>query len=145
MTSPSPAPSASFTAAPSRALNIALWAGQVLLASFAFGGFMKLTVRIDQLPASGAWMADIPLWLLRTIGAVEILGAIGVILPAVTRIKPWLTPLAAAGLGIIMVLALVFHLARGEANLIAINIVLGAIAAFVAWGRTRRVPIRPRP
>ena len=143
MKSPTAAPAAT-AAAPSKALNLALWAGQVMLASFAIGGFMKLFMPIEPFAATSPWVAAIPPWLLRSIGAVEILGALGVILPAATRIKPWLTPLAAAGLAAVMALALVFHLARGEANLIPANIVLGAVALFVAWGRSRPAPIAPR-
>ena len=70
------------------------------------------------------------------------LGAIGLILPAATKIKPSLTPLAALGLLTIMILAMAFHLSRGEVQATPVNIVLGGLAAFVAWGRTKRAPIR---
>ena len=69
-------------------------------------------------------------------------GAIGLILPAATKIKPTLTPLAALGLLTIMILAMAFHLSRGEAQALPINMVLGGLAAFVAWGRTKKAPIR---
>jgi putative oxidoreductase len=71
-------------------------------------------------------------------------GALGLVVPSATRIKPWLTPLAGAGLLTVMILASLFHLSRGEANLAPINVVLGALAAFVAWGRWKKAPIAPR-
>ena len=67
-----------------------------------------------------------------------------VILPAATRIKPWLTPLAGAGLTVIMVLAAIFHATRGEWPMIGINATLGGLAAFIAWGRFKKAPIRAR-
>jgi hypothetical protein len=66
------------------------------------------------------------------------------ILPSALRIKPVLTPLAGAGLVVIMCLAVLFHLSRGEAAVTPVNLVLGALAAFVAWGRYTRAPIAPR-
>lgn len=81
---------------------------------------------------------------MRFIGASEFLGALGLLLPALNRIKPGLTPLAAAGLVLIMLLAATFHVARGELFALPINFALGGIAAFVAWGRYRKGPIRAR-
>jgi len=80
----------------------------------------------------------------RFIGVVEVLGALGVVVPAATRIKPSLTPLAALGLTTVMVLASLTHLARGEVQMLPITIVLATLAAFVAWGRFRKAPIAPR-
>ena len=86
--------------------------------------------------------AQVPLALVRFIGISELLGAVGLILPALTKIKPLLTPLAALGLLTIMILAMGFHVSRGEAGTLPFNIVLGGLAAFVAWGRTSKAPIR---
>jgi hypothetical protein len=124
-------------------MNRALWIVQVLLAlNFGMAGVMKSTMPIDDLVKNGlAWAADMPLWLVRFIGVSELLGAIGLILPAALRIKPVLTPLAASGLLTIMVLAAGFHATRGEWSGIAFNVVLGALAAFVAWGRFKKAPI----
>ena len=135
---------AAVPAAPSKALNIGLWAAQVLLLSFLFGGWMKAATPVDQLAAQAAWMADIPEALLRFIGVMEIFGALGVMLPALARIKPWLTPVAATGLATVMVLAAAFHIARGELTLVPPNVILGGLAAFVAWGRFGKAPIPPR-
>ena len=71
------------------------------------------------------------------------LGAVGVVLPALTRVQPKLTPLAAAGLVVVMVLAMANHIMAGEFMIVP-NLVLGGLAAFVAWGRFKRAPIAPR-
>jgi hypothetical protein len=128
----------------SRALHIALWVAQMLLALvFGFAGFMKLATPIAELAKNGAWMQD---WwfLIRFIGTSEVAGALGLLLPSLSRIKPKLTTLAALGLLTIMVLATGFHLLRGEARHTPLTVALGALAAFVAWGRYRKVPIRAR-
>jgi hypothetical protein len=75
---------------------------------------------------------------------VELAGALGLFLPAATRILPRLTPLAAVGLATMMALAVPFHLVRSETVAIVFNLVLGSLAAFVAWGRGRRAPISAR-
>jgi uncharacterized membrane protein YphA (DoxX/SURF4 family) len=126
--------------------TIALWAVQLLLA-FAFGaaGFMKLTTPIADMGAMMNWVTVTPEWLVRFIGLVEILGALGMILPAATRILPWLTPLAALGFMVIQVLAIGLHASLGEtAMTLPVNLVLLALSAFVAWGRWRKSPIPPR-
>jgi putative oxidoreductase len=126
-------------------VNTALWIVQVLLAaSFGFAGGMKTTLPIAELAEQMGWPGDIPPALVRFIGAAQFAAAIGLILPAATRIRPILTPLAAAGLLTIMALAAGFHLFRGELGALPINFALGALAAFVAWGRFRRVPIPER-
>ena len=125
-------------------MNILLWLVQlVLAAAFGMAGFMKSTQPVDALVQAGiAWASQVPLPLVRFIGISELAGAIGLILPAATKIKPTLTPLAALGLLTIMILAMAFHLSRGEAQALPFNMVLGGLAAFVAWGRTKKAPIR---
>ena len=125
-------------------MNILLWLVQILLAAaFGMAGVMKATQPVDVLAANGiAWAPQVPLALVRFIGISELLGAVGLILPALTKIKPFLTPLAALGLLTVMILAMGFHVSRGEAGALPINIVLGGLAAFVAWGRTSKAPIR---
>jgi hypothetical protein len=91
-----------------------------------------------------AWTAGAPVWLVRGIALMEFLGAVGVILPAATRILPQLTVWAAAGLLAIQVLAIPFHLVRGEANVIGFNLIYVALAVFVLWGRARKAPVAPR-
>src|SRR5262245_1252234 len=105
-------------------MNIALWIVQVLLAlMFAGAGAMKAFSPIDELAKGIPWAHELP-YLVRFIGVAELLGALGLVLPAATRIKPGLTPLAALGIGIIMVLAMGFHATRGEWSSILGNAVL---------------------
>lgn len=121
-------------------MNKALWALQFLLAVlFAAAGFFKVATPLEELAVSLAYVADTPGWVTRLAGASELLGAVGLILPSVTRIKPVLTPIAAACLALVMVLALGLHVSRGEP--FVPNVVLGALCAFVAWGRFTKVPI----
>jgi putative oxidoreductase len=126
-------------------MKYALWIVQILLAlAFVAAGFMKLTTPVEQLAQNMVWVTDVPVWLLRFIGLAEVAGGLGLVLPALTRIQPQLTPLAAAGLALDMLLAAGFHLMRGEFGYIVPNLVLLALAAFVAYGRWNLLPIAPR-
>jgi putative oxidoreductase len=126
-------------------MKYALWIVQILLAlAFLAAGFMKLTMPIDQLAQSMVWPGDVPAWLVRFIGLAELAGALGLVLPALTRIQPQLTPLAGAGLALVQFLVIGFHLTRGEFGFIIPNIILLALAAFVAYGRWNLVPVAPR-
>jgi uncharacterized membrane protein YphA (DoxX/SURF4 family) len=118
-------------------MNLALWiVAIVLAASFAGSGLMKLLVPKDKLVKSGqGWAQDFGANNVRQIGFLEVLGAAGLILPAVTHIAPILVPLAAIGLALVMVGAAIVHARRHEAMNIAVNVVLLALAAFVVWGR----------
>ena len=128
-----------------KAMNISLWIVQILLAvMFGMSGGMKLMTPIDALAQQLGWPGAVPELLVRFIGLSEVAGALGLILPSLTRIRPSLTALAAAGLVVVMVLAAAFHLTRGEIQALPINLMLGGLAAFVAWGRTKKAPIRPR-
>ena len=130
---------------PRRALNVALWVVQILLAiAFGMSGLMKLTQPVADLAAQMAWVGSVPAALVRFIGLAELAGAVGLILPALTRIQPRLTALAALGLIVVMLLASVVHASRGEFGMLPVNLVLGALAAFVAWGRSKAAPIAPR-
>lgn len=126
--------------------NIGLWVAQAVLAAvYVMAGFMKLTQPIDALVASGmGYAGDYPEMLTRFIGTMEVLGAIGIILPAATRIAPFLTPLAALGFSTIQVLAIGLHTMRGEFQVLPVNLVLLALSLFVLWGRRRKAPIAPR-
>jgi putative oxidoreductase len=123
--------------------RIGLWVVQALLALvFAMSGSMKLALPYAELLKQGAWAESVPEGLVKFIGVAEVAGALGLIFPAATRIKPILTPLAAAGLFVIMVLASGLHLSLGEKPIV--QVILGGLAAFVAWGRFRKAPIKPR-
>ncbi len=130
---------------PPKGWNVGLWVAQVVLAlMFGLAGAMKTFTPIDQLAENLPWVSHDIAWLVRFIGISELLGAIGVIAPAATRILPWLTPLAGACLTLVMVLAFGFHVSRGEFANLPVNVVLGALGVLVAWGRTRKAPIAPR-
>lgn len=128
-------------------MTIALWIVQILLAiAFGMAGFMKLSMPMDALAANGmTFVMHTPEWLVRFIGFAEVAGALGMILPAATRILPFLTPLAALGFAIIQVLAIGVHASLGEtAMTLPMNLVLLALSLFVAWGRWKKAPIAPR-
>lgn len=121
-----------------KGMNIGLWIAQVLLAlGFGLGGWGKLLWPMEELQTRVPWASAIPEWLMRFIGFTELLGAIGLILPSALRIRPSLTPLAATGLLVIMVLAALFHLFRAEYILIPINLIYIGIAYFIIWGRKK--------
>ena len=117
-------------------MNIVLWVLQVLLAlAFLGAGFMKVSQPLDRLSKQMEWVTAFPVWFVRFIGAAEILGGIGLIVPALTKISPWLTPVAATGLAIIMAGAVGYHLIHKEYNRIAPSLVLLVLAIIVAFGR----------
>lgn len=129
----------------SKAMHITLWVVQVLLAAiFLMSGFMKASTPIEKLSAMVPWTSDVPLALVRFIGTVEVLGGLGLLLPSLLRIKPTLTVLAAAGLATIMLLAIPFHISRGEASVIGMNGLFMLIALFIAWGRWKKAPIQAK-
>lgn len=126
-------------------VNKTLWAAQVLLAlAFGMAGAVKLFTPIEGLAAQMGWPGDVSPLLVRFIGLSELAGALGLILPSALRIRPALTPLAATGLVVVMVLAAGFHVIQGEAPMALPSLVLGTLAAFVAWGRSKKTPIAAR-
>jgi putative oxidoreductase len=131
---------------PAKVLNIGLWVLQLLLASFfVLVGWSHAILPYEEIAEQATWMKEMPRWLSLFIGYAEIAGGVGVLLPSVTRIAPWLTPLAALGLATIMILAALFHLFRGEGSVIGLHAMITALALFVAWGRWRKAPIPGRP
>jgi uncharacterized membrane protein YphA (DoxX/SURF4 family) len=120
-------------------MNIVLWIIQVLLALlFLFAGGTKLVMSIEAMRAMGsANQIILPGLLIRFIGVCEVLGALGLILPGLFRIRPGLTPLAAAGLVIIMIGAVVTTLASGDVAPALFPLVVAILASFVAYGRWR--------
>lgn len=127
-------------------MNIALWIVQILLAlAFGLFGFSKAFMPIDQLAAQMPWVLEFnSLLMVRLPGVAELLGAIGLIVPSIVRIQPKLTVWAAYGLALVMVLAAIFHISRGEYSNIGLNIVLLALSLFVGYGRSKLAPIAPR-
>ena len=122
-------------------MNIVLWIIQVLLALlFLFAGVMKLILPIEEMTRQMA----MPGLFLRFLGVCEILGGLGLILPGLFRIKTWLTPLAAAGLMIIVIGAVVITLMIGGGATALFPLVVVLLSAFVAYGRWRVAPLRER-
>ena len=118
--------------------DLALWIGQILLALAFLGAGYTHTLGFEQASTRPrmAWLAAVGRDRMRIIGILEILGAIGLILPAATGFLPWLTPVAATALAVLMVLAIVLHARRpDEGRNIILNVILGAIAALIAYGR----------
>ena len=129
-------------------LNISLWTAQAFSGVFfSLNGFGKILCykaalwnqALQQVP----WLSAVPQDLFIAIGICEFLGGIGLILPALSGVKPTLTPLAALGLTLVMTLAALFHIARGEYIFVPINLVLGVVPALIAYGRLRVKPIAP--
>ena len=122
-------------------MTYVLWIVQVLLALiFLFAGGIKFVLPIEEMTKQ--MPVPLPGLFLRFIGVMEVLGALGLILPGLLRMRPGLTPLAAAGLVIIMIGATVITLIGGDVGSALIPLVVGLLAAFVAYGRWRLAPLR---
>jgi len=123
-------------------MTYALWIVQALLALlFLFSGAMKFIMPIEEMTRD----IQMPIAFLRFIGAAEILGGVGLVLPSLLRIRPGLTPLAAAGLVIIMIGATVLSLMIGGVVMALMPFVIGLLAAFVAYGRWKLAPVAGSP
>lgn len=121
-------------------MNVFLWILQILLALvFLMAGSMKLMKSRAEIAASQpdrmGWIEHVSDGTARLAGGAEVLGAVGLVLPAVTGIAPVLVPLAAAGLAATMILAAIFHSRRGESQSTMMNIVFAILALIVVWGR----------
>lgn len=119
-------------------MNLTLWIAAGLLAAvFLFAGSGKLLIPREKLaraPGAG-WVWDFSAGFVKALGAVEILGAVGLILPALLDIAPILVPLAAVGLGLVMIGAAIVEFRRREIKHALVNVTYLALTAFVAWGR----------
>jgi putative oxidoreductase len=126
----------------STVLHITVWIAQVIVAGmFLMAGVLKTFTPIAELSVIIPWAQDSRV-LIRFIGTTEILGALGLILPAALKTAPRLTVWAAYGLTLTMLLGTLFHIVRGEIHAIPTTIVLGLLSAFIAWGRSAKVPIK---
>ena len=124
-------------------ISHALWIVQVLLALlYLFTGAFKLAAPMEEMAKQ--MPVPLPFWFVRFIGAAEILGALGLVLPSLLRIWTGLTPLAAAGLVVIMIGATVVTAMGGMIATALLPLVVGLLAAFVAYGRWRLAPLRRR-
>ena len=117
-------------------MTVVLWVLQVVLAgAFLMAGAMKLTQPRERLAPRMQWVDDVSAPAIKAIGALEVAGAIGLVLPGVLGVAVVLTPLAAVGLALLMLGAAGLHVRRSEPNLVGINVVLLVLAAVVTWGR----------
>ena len=118
-------------------MNIVLWVLQALVAAFFLAaGASHLLMPVARLKASAPWTEDVGEPLTRIIGLLEVLAAIGLVLPGITHIATVLTPLAAIGVVLMFLGAIALHVRRGEVKVIGMHIVVIALALVVIWGRT---------
>lgn len=123
-------------------MKVTVWIVSALLAlAFLFVGGMKLLAPAAEMAQNSQ---GVPVVLLRIAGAAEVLGALGLILPAATRIAPLLTPLAASGLVAVMLGATITNLVIGAYSVAVQTVVLGLLAGFVAWARFTSHAVQPR-
>lgn len=116
-------------------LHVLLWIAQVVLAiGFIWAGAMKLFTPADKLAAMWPWTANNGA-LTKVTGAIDLLAGVGLILPGLLRMRKEFTVYAAWGTILLMIAASVFHISRGEASLIGVNIFFALLAALIAWGR----------
>ena len=128
----------------SAAWHVTLWILQGLLALFYIGtGIFKLVMPLATLAALWPWAGEYPT-LLRFTGTTDLLGGFGLVLPALTRLRPGLTVVAALGVAALQVGAIAFHLSRGEGANTMLNFGLLALALLVFWGRRGKAPLAPR-
>jgi putative oxidoreductase len=121
-------------------MGIVLWILQFLLAAaFLAHGWLLLAPPASLIAQMNATMAP---WFRIFLGVAEVLAAVGLTLPGLTRILPWLVPCAAAGIMIVMISATIFHLVRGELSSAVVTLILLAVATFVAYMRWKVMPIR---
>lgn len=120
----------------SKTLNLIIWGVQSLIAiTMLWASGMKLFQPTEKLALMWPWVANHAV-LVKFTGIVDLLGGIGIILPTILRIRPKVTVITALAIVVLMFCATIFHISRGEASSIAINVVFALMAGFVAWGRT---------
>ena len=123
-------------------INIVLWVLQILMAlAYLNAGYLKTFRPIQEIAPTIFWVTSVPEPLVRFIGISELLGAIGLILPALLKIRPEFTTLAAAGLTVVMLLANIFHIVRGEYFVLPMTGIFFLVVAFIAYGRWKLSPI----
>ena len=124
-------------------MNIVIWVVQVLAGlAFLMAGIIKTTQPIDNLAKQMTWVSVVPVWLVRFIGIAEFLGGLGLILPAATGILPWLTPVAAIALAVVMLLAAGFHASRrDEISRTVPSLVLLVLVVIIVVGRFAISPL----
>jgi uncharacterized membrane protein YphA (DoxX/SURF4 family) len=132
-------------ASPSFALRSGLWVAQALVGlPFIAIGLSKMLMPIAKLSAVIPWTGQLPELFVRSIGVIDLAGGLGMLLPALTRIKPGPTVAAALGCTVLQTLAIGFHISRGEAAITPLNFLFLALSVFVLWVRGRKAPTPAR-
>ena len=129
---------------PSKIIHIILWVAQVTLTVLFIAGAIMKFQPIETTSAMMPWTGQVPIWVVRLLGIIDLLAAVGLILPSMLRIKPQLITWAALSIITLMFSAIVFHVSRGEASAIGVNIISAIIALFIVWGRLKKAPITAR-
>ncbi|WP_339297589.1 DoxX family protein [Paenibacillus sp. FSL R5-0623] len=116
-------------------MNVTLWIVQIILAlGFVYSGWMK-TIRIESSKKTWAWVNDVPISLVVLIGILELLGALGLVLPWALNITSVLTPIVAIALAVVTLLGMLFHIRRKEYWELGVNIFFIVLALIIAFGR----------
>lgn len=124
-------------------MTLALWIVQILLAlAFALSGFGKVALPVEKLRERWNWTKHVAPPVIRLIGSLEIIGALGLIIPKATGYLPWLTPVAAVGLVLTMMGAILTHVRLHEAKAVGVPAVLMLLALFIALGYFVLVPAK---
>lgn len=122
-----------------KTMHVMLWIAQVLLAVLLLSGTIMKFQPIEKIAGMMPWTGELAVWKVRMLGVVDLLGALGLTLPVWLRIKPEVTVWAAYGVVLLMLAAILFHVSRGESDVIGINIFMTLAAGFVAWGRSSSI------
>ncbi|MBT1704237.1 DoxX family protein [Chryseosolibacter indicus] len=129
---------------PSQLLNLSLWAAQLILfIGFIWAAYMKLSHPGDKLAEMWPWTAGQGM-LVKVTGILDLLAGFGLVLPALLHIQPNITIYTTYGIILLMITASIFHITRGEASQIGINIFFLILSIFIVWGRTKKAPIAPK-
>lgn len=132
-------------ARPALALRIGLWTAQLaVFAVFSLVGATKMLTPIPELAKVMPWTGEAPEIFVRIIGLIDLAGGLGILLPALTRMRPGLTVAAAAGCAALQLCAIAFHVWRGEAAETPLNLALLALSVFILWGRATKAPVAER-
>ncbi|MCF0058791.1 DoxX family protein [Dyadobacter sp. CY356] len=122
----------------SKTRNTILWIAQILLAAFFIIGAVMKFMPIEKISVIMPWTGQVPVQIVRILGIIDLLAAAGLVLPPIFKIKSELTSWAAIGIVLMMICAVIFHVLRGEASVIGINLFCIVLACLVAWGRFRK-------
>jgi hypothetical protein len=119
-------------------MHVILWAVQIVLAALLLAGAIMKFMPIEKISEMMPWTGQVPVWMVRILGIVDLVGAAGLVLPELLRIKPKLTAWAALGIITLMLCAIIFHVSRGEGSVVEFNVFCVALAGFVGWGRFKK-------